>query len=490
MRTLFGIDIGTSGTKTVLFDENLRVIAEASFGYPLSQPQALWAEQNPADWWKAVKAGIQEVITKSGIRSQEIMGIGLSGQMHGLVLLDKNGDVLRPSIIWCDQRTAAECEQITALIGRERLIEITANPALTGFTASKILWVKNNEPEIFAKTAHIVLPKDYIRYKLTGEFATEVSDASGMQLMDIGGRCWSEEILQKLGIGKELLPKMFESTEVTGTVLPLLCQELGLPRGITVAGGAGDQAAAAIGSGIVREGLVSDTLGTSGVVFAALNKPKIDPKGRVHTFCHAVPGKWHTMGVTQSCGLSVQWLRDNLCQNLTYQEMDALAATVPEGSEGLLYLPHLMGERSPINDPGARGAFFGFSNTHKTGHFVRAVLEGVALSQYDCLNVVRELGASPTEIRLGGGGAKSPLWQNIFADCLGIDIVTMPNTESGAAGAAILAGVAAGVFASVEAACDFLPKAASRICPDLDKHRLYQQTYKRYKRLYEVTREI
>ena len=487
MKYILGIDIGTSGTKTILFDNTLRAIASATYEYSMTQLRPLWAEQDPTDWWKAVVSGIREVINVSGVSPQCIASIGLSGQMHGLVLLDKNNHLLRPSIIWCDQRTVKECAEITEIIGSERLIEITANPALTGFTLSKIMWIKNNEPDIYRDIAHILLPKDYIRFKLTGQYATDVSDASGMQLLDIGKRCWSDEIINKMGINKNWLGKVYESPEITGYISKEGSRETGLAISTSVVGGAGDQAAAAIGCGIVREGKISDTIGSSGVIFAHTDKPLIDYKGRVHTFCHAVPGKWHIMGVTQGAGLSLKWFRDNFCQEIGYKEMDSLAESISMGSEGLIFLPYLMGERSPILDPVAKGVFFGLTNSHKRAHMIRSVMEGIVLSQYDCLKVVNELGVNPKEIIIGGGGAKSPFWRQMFADCFNTSVITMNNTEGGALGAAILAGTGAGIYNSVEEACDNLLLKSTEEKPN---NSIYEIIYLKYKALYNAVKSL
>ena len=370
MRYVIGIDLGTSGTKTVLFDEAGTVIASALIEYPMYQPQNGWAEQEPLDWWNAASKTIKAVIDKSGVNAAEIAGVGISGQMHGLVMLDENNDVIRPSIIWCDQRTAAECEEIEALVGHERLIEITANPALTGFTASKIMWMKNHEPENYAKCTHILLPKDYVRFMLTGEYATEVSDASGMQLLDIAQRCWSDEVLEKLNIDKKLLAKVYESPEITGYITEEASALTGLSVGTPVVGGAGDNAAAAIGTGTVHNGDAFTTIGTSGVVFVHTKEMSIDPAGRVHTFCCAVPGEWHVMGVTQGAGLSLRWFRDNFCADIVekeenpYKVMDDMADHSGISARKLLFLPYLMGERTPHLDPNARGAFIGLSAIH------------------------------------------------------------------------------------------------------------------------------
>ena len=419
MRYVIGVDIGTSGTKTVLFDEKGNAVSSFLVEYPLYQPKIGWAEQDPEDWWNATYTSINSVIKQSGVNPADIKGIGLSGQMHGLVMLDKDGNVLRKSIIWCDQRTTAEADELTEKVGKERLVEITGNPALTGFTAAKILWVQKNEPELYAKTAKILLPKDYIRYKLTGEYATEVSDASGMQLMDIKNRCWSDEVLEKLNIDKNLLGKMYESCEVTGKVHQEAAKLTGLNEGTIVVGGAGDQAAGAVGNGIVKTGIVSSTIGTSGVVFAHMDNIQIDKEGRVHTLCHAVPGKWHVMGVTQGAGLSLKWYRDNFCHAEMdaadgmgvdpYYLMDKQAEKIAPGCEGLIYLPYLMGERSPHNDPNAKGVFFGLSAKHTKYDMLRAVMEGVSYSLNDCMSVIKEMGIDASEVRASGGGGKSKL---------------------------------------------------------------------------------
>lgn len=494
MSFLLGIDIGTSGTKTVLFDEMGNTIASSVGEYPLYQPNIGWAEQDPEDWWMATYTTIKEVIYKSGIDVSEIKGVGLSGQMHGAVLLDKDYKVLRKSIIWCDQRSSVECDQITSIIGKERLIEITANPALTGFTASKILWVKNNEPEVYAKVTKILLPKDYIRFRLTGEFATEVSDASGMQLMDIPGRKWSDEVLNKLGIEKSMLGKLYESQEVTGKVNKEASSLTGLKEGTIVVGGAGDQAAGAIGNGIVKSGVVSSTIGTSGVVFAFSENVSIDPKGRVHTFCHAVPNTWHIMGVTQGAGLSLKWFRDNFCieEKRTaelmgvdpYMLMDKEAERVAAGCSGLIYLPYLMGERTPHLDPNAKGVFFGLSAKHEKPDMVRAVMEGVVYSLKDCLEIIKEMGVNVSEVRASGGGGKSPLWRQMQADVFGTEITTINSSEGPALGVAILAGVGAGIYSSVMEACDKVISVKTKQQADMAINSKYNKYYDIYKRLY------
>ena len=495
MSYLLGIDIGTSSTKTVLFNIAGELVASAMDVYPLYQPRNGWAEQDADDWWNAVMTSVKEVMAKSKVNPSDVKGIGLSGQMHGLVMLGKDRKPVRRSIIWCDQRTALECDQITSLVGSEKLIEITANPALTGFTASKIMWVKNNEPEIYAKCEKILLPKDYIRFKLTGEFATEVSDGSGMQLLDIPKRQWSGYVLDKLGIDINLLGKVYESPEITGAVTKEAAELCGLCEGTPVVGGAGDQAASAIGNGIVKEGVVSATIGTSGVVFAHLDNIAIDKKGRVHTFCHAVPGAWHVMGVTQSAGLSYKWFRDNFMtsEKFTAEQLetnpnviiDKIAGSAPAGANGLIYLPYLMGERTPHLDADCRGVFFGLSGMHEKKDLLRAVMEGVVFSMNDCLGIIREMGTSPSFIYAAGGGANSPLWRQMMADIMDIEIAVNNSTESGALGVAILAGVGAGVYKDVVSACDsIIRRQDSQICQEKNKG-LYEEMYKIYVNLYK-----
>lgn len=494
MNYLIGIDIGTSATKTVLFDEKGAVIASASKEYPLYQPKNGWAEQKPEDWKEASLETLSRVVRESGIKAEDIKGIGLSGQMHGLVMLDEAGEVIRPSIIWCDQRTAAEVEDMNRLIGRERLIEITANPALTGWTAAKILWVKKNEPENYERCRHILLPKDYIRYVLTGVFATEVSDASGMQLLDVPNRCWSDEVLQKLDIDRSLLADVYESCEVTGKVLPEIADMTGLSVDTAVVGGAGDNAAAAVGTGIVRDGTAFTTIGTSGVVFAHSSKVTIDPKGRVHTCCCAVPGAWHVMGVTQGAGLSLKWFRDNFCQDYmeeadqqgvdVYDLMGRDAAEREIGSNKLIFLPYLMGERTPHLDPDCRGVFFGLSAIHTKPDMIRSVMEGVSFSLNDCNHILQEMGINVEKMMACGGGGKSPLWRQMLADMYRCEVNTVRQTEGPALGAAILAGVGTGIYESVEQACDALISGDKKSEPVSEQADAYEKLYEVYKDLY------
>ncbi len=494
MAYLIGVDIGTSGTKTVLFDETGNVIASATVEYPMYQPKNGYAEQNPADWYNASIETMRAVMAKSGVDKTQVKGIGLSGQMHGLVMLDKDYNVIRPSIIWCDQRTAAECDEITEKVGAQRLIEITANPALTGFTASKILWVKNHEPENYAKCRYILLPKDYVRFMLTGEIATEVSDASGMQLLDIPNRCWSDEVLSKLDIDKSMLGKVYESPEVTGQLTEKAANLCGLAKGTIVVGGAGDNAAAAVGTGVVENGKAFTTIGTSGVVFAHTSDITIDLKGRVHTFCCAVPNCWHVMGVTQGAGLSLKWFRDNFCNAEKetakymgvdeYYLMDKQAENVPIGANRLLYLPYLMGERTPHLDPNARGVFFGLSAMHTKRDMLRAVMEGVAYSLRDCLEVCRQMNIDISDMMACGGGGASPLWRQMLADLYNCPVKTVASKEGPALGVAILASVGAKIYDSVPQACSAIIKTDKVQNPVETNSIEYEKYYKLYTEIY------
>lgn len=499
MKYLLGIDIGTSGTKTVLFDTTGNVVASSTKEYPLYTPQNGWAEQDPMDWWHATRDTIKEVITLSKVDSEHIVGIGLSGQMHGLVMLDEKGQVIRNAIIWCDQRTSKQCEEINQLVGKERHIEIAANPPLTGFTASKILWVRENERENYDRCKHILLPKDFIRYKLTGVFATEVSDASGMGLLDVEKRCWSDEILEKLSIDKKLLAKVYESQEVTGTVTEEVAALTHLKPGTIVVGGAGDNAAAAVGTGVVSDGKAFVTIGTSGVVFAHTSKINIDPKGRVHTFCAAVPGTWHVMGVTQAAGLSLRWFKEQMCEEIkvqadkegldVYEKMTNMADQSPIGAHKLLYLPYLNGERTPHLDPDCRGVFFGMSSVHTKADFIRAVMEGVTYSLKDCLGIILEMGYTVDEMMACGGGGKSIFWRQMLSDNFDCKVQTLTSDEGPALGVAILAGVGAGIFSSVEEACSQVIHKKSQQHPIDENTKVYEKYYKAYQGLYRTLKE-
>ena len=482
MKYLIGIDVGTSGTKSALFDTLGNEIASVTEEYPLYQPKNGWAEQKPEDWWNAVCKTLKHLTPY--VNDGEICGIGISGQMHGLVMLDENNEVIRNSIIWCDGRTTEECKEIEAIIGHDRLMEITCNPALEGFTAGKIMWVKKHEPENYARCRHILLPKDYIRFKLTGEYATEVSDASGMQLLDIEGRCWSEEVCTKLGIDMALLAKVYESCEATGYVTEEASRLTGVKAGVVVAGGAGDNAAAAIGAGVCENGKAFTTIGTSGVVFAHTDKPIFDKNGRIHTFCCAVPGKWHVMGVTQAAGLSLNWFRGNLAKEISYKELDEQSAEIKIGSDKLIYLPYLMGERTPILDVNSRGVYFGLSAMHTRAHMARATMEGVSYSLNSCVELLSDLGIDVSDMVVCGGGGKSKLWQKILADVYGIDVKTLKNQECAALGVAILGGVASGVYSSVEEGCRICVAEKSKTLTDSKNHEEYKKYYELYKKLY------
>lgn len=499
MSYVIGVDLGTSGTKTVLFDEIGNVIASHTVEYPLYQEKNGWAEQDPLDWYNATITTIKTVLDKSNIDSAEIKGIGLSGQMHGLVMLDKDFNVLRKSIIWCDQRTGKECEEITEIVGAEKVIKITANPVLTGFTASKIRWVMKNEPDVFEKCRYILLPKDYVRLMLTGELATEVSDASGMQLLDVPNRKWSKTMLDALNISEDMLGKVYESPEVTGEITQKVADITGLKKGTIVVGGAGDNAAASVGTGVVEDGKAFTTIGTSGVVYAHTSKVTIDPKGRVHTFCCAVPNCWHVMGVTQGAGLSLKWFRDNFCTSEKetaklmgvdeYYLMDKEAEKIPVGADRLLYLPYLMGERTPHLDPNARGMFFGLSAIHGKSHMLRAVLEGVAYSLRDCVEVFKEMNINVNDMMACGGGGTSPLWRQMLADLYACDVKTVASKEGPALGVGILALTGSGVYSSVQEACANIIKTDKVQAPINDNIPKYEKYYQLYREIYPAIKE-
>jgi xylulokinase len=500
MAHLLGIDVGTSGTKTLLIDRRGRVLASASVGYPCYAPRPAWSEQDPADWWRAVASTVRQVLRQAGVRGTDISGVGLSGQMHGSVFLDKSCHVLRRAILWNDQRTSAECQEITRLSGgRERLIGLVANPALTGFTAPKILWVRRHEPRIYDRTAHILLPKDYVRWRLTGEFATEMSDASGTLLLDVVRRRWSDKLLSLLQIDRSLLPDVYESPEVSGRVSKAAAEATGLVAGTPVVGGGGDQAAGAVGSGIVRPGAISATLGTSGVVFAHAARVQTDPDGRVHTFCHAVPGAWHVMGVVLAAGGSLQWFRNTLCQDLAaearrrkvdvYDLVTALAAEAPPGCDGLYFLPYLTGERTPHADPHARAAWVGLSNMHTRAHMARAVIEGATYAMRDCLEIIRGMGVPVRQIRVSGGGARSAFWRQVQADVYGTAVCRLAHEEGPAYGVALLAGVGTGTWSTVPEACDATIRLRGRTQSNARRIRLYNAHYPEYGQLYRSLRD-
>ncbi len=492
---LMGIDVSTTGAKALVIDAQGNVIASATEEYPLYTPKPLWSEQNPEDWWQGVIRAVTRVLAAPGVTAEEIAGIGLTGQMHGMVLLDDAGRVLRPAILWNDQRTGPQCEEITAWAGGlKRTVELTGNAVLPGFTAPKVVWVRENEPAVFERVAQVLLPKDYIRYRLTGEYATEVSDASGTALFDVGNRRWSATMAGLLAIPMGWLPHVDESHVVTGRVAESAARLTGLKAGTPVVGGGGDQAAQAVGSGIVRPGIVSVTSGTSGVVFAHADSYAPEPAGRVHVFCHAVTGAWHAMGVMLSAGGAFRWLRDAMAGEEKaaaaasgrdpYELLTEQAARVPPGSEGLLFLPYLTGERCPYPDPNARGAFVGLTLRHGKGHLVRSVLEGVSYGLRDSLELIKGLGVPIDQVRASGGGAKSPLWRQIQADVFGTELVLVDVTEGAAMGAALLAGVGAGMYGDVREAVDAAVHVTSSTKPQADAAAEYERGYALYRDLY------
>jgi xylulokinase len=483
-----GIDIGTGGTRAVLVNSQGKLVASASAEHaPFRSEYPGWAEQDPEDWWRAAQQAIREVIAISGAR---VDAVGLTGQMHGAVMLDAEGHVLRPSLIWCDTRTDEECEWLHKTIGRERLIELTANPALPNFTLTKLLWVRKHQPEIFARIAHVLCPKDYVRYRLTGTYAMDVQEASGTLLLDVAHRRWSTEVAKAAGIPEAWLPQLFESPEICAHISESAAAAIGLAAGTPVAAGAGDQGAGAVGMGILEPGAVSATIGTSGVVFAATGAPTRDPLGRLHTFCHAVPGRWHVMGVTQAAGLSLRWLRDTIAPETSYDALTAEAAKVPAGSDGLLWTPYLLGERTPHLDSQARAAFVGLTANHTRGHLVRAVLEGVAYSLKDTFTLFTELGIPVKGVRLGGGGARGPLWREIQANVYGYTSDILVAEEGAAFGAALLAGVGAQGWPDLEAACAASIEVAQQIEPDAATVQRYAEGYAGYRKVYPALKGI
>ena len=500
MAYLLGIDIGTSGTKTLICDEKGKVLATAMAEHPISSPKPGWSEQNPEDWWSAVCSATKAVLKKTDIKPADIKGIGLSGQMHGSVFLADGAKPLRPALLWNDQRTAAECAQIESKAGgRKKLIDLVANPALTGFTAPKILWVRKHEPKVYARTKKILLPKDYIRYCMTGEYATEVSDASGTLLLDVVNRQWSNKLLSLLQIDRALMPRLHESPEITGELHNAAAKQMGLVAGIPVVGGGGDQAAGAVGNGIVSSGIISATLGTSGVVFAHADSPKRDPLGRVHTMCHAVPGKWCVFGCMLSAGGSFQWFRNELGYLETeaakvmskrgkaveaYDLLIEEAAQAPAGCEGLFFLPYLTGERCPHPDPNARGAWIGLTNRSTRDMMIRALLEGVTYGMRDAIEIMQEMGIATRQVRASGGGARSGFWRQLQADIYRQTIILTNSSQGPAYGVALLAGVGTGCFKTVQEACASAIEETSRIKPDRRAAALYARHYAVYRKLY------
>ncbi len=480
-----GIDIGTGGTRALLVDERGRV--KAGFTAPhedMRMERPMWAEQRPENWWDAARQAIRGVMAAAGASGQDVRGIGLSGQMHGLVLLDEANTVVRPALIWCDQRSQAQVDWINRTVGKSNVLAYTANPVLTGFTLPKLLWVRDNEPGQYARVRKVLLPKDYIRFCLTGEYATEVSDASGTAMFDVVMRRWSFPMVDAAGVDRGLLPKVYESSDVTGVITAQAAEETGLLEGTPVAGGGGDQASSAVGNGIVEPGIVSCTLGTSGVVFAHMQRAAYDPAGRVHTFCHAVRGAWHVMGVTQGAGLSLQWFRNQLAPGADYDSLTAEAASSPAGAHGLFWLPYLMGERTPHLDASARGGWIGITARHNRADLVRALLEGVSYSQKDCLDLVEQMGVAVDSVRASGGGARSPFWRQLLADIFGKRVVTLETQEGSAYGAALLGMVGTGAFASVPEACQATIREVDSVPPRRHETQFYRRGHEVYKSLY------
>jgi len=484
-RLFLGTDVSTTGAKALLIDESGDVVSSATSPLPLSTPKPLWSEQDPHDWWVGIVTSIRQTLADAGATGNDVAAVGMTGQMHGLTLLDSRGEVLRPAILWNDQRTGAQCDEIHARVGLERFIRITGNKALTGFTAPKILWVRENEPEIYGRAAQILLPKDYIRYRLTGEYGTDKAGAAGTVLFDLKARDWSPEVLEALEIPAAWLPPTFEGPEVTSVISKAAAETTGLRAGTPVVGGGGDQAAGAVGVGAVEPGIVSLVLGTSGVVFASTGGPFIEPEGRLHAFCHSVPGTWHLMGVMLSAAGSLQWFRDTLAPDLSFDALTADAAAVPAGAEGLLFLPYLTGERTPYPDPLARAGFVGLTLRHARPHMTRAVLEGVAFGLRDSMELMKQSGLGEiTQVRVSGGGAKSALWRQILADVINSELVTVNTTEGAAYGAAVLAGVGAGAWASVPEACAAAVKIVDRVTPQPRQVAVYGALYPLYRGLY------
>ncbi len=493
MSHYLGIDIGTSGTKTLLIQADGKIVAEATAEYPFAQPRPGWTEQDPELWWNATVKTVNEVMASSKVKPADVKAIGLSGQMHGSVFVDKQGNVIRPALLWNDQRTAAECDEITSAAGgRKALIKMVANPALTGFQAPKILWLRNKEKKNFDKLAKVLLPKDEIRRRLTGDFVTEVSDASGTLLLDVVKRGWSKKLLTKLDLDSDLLPRVVESDEVTGTLTREAAKQLGLTTECKVVGGAGDCAAGAVGNGVVKQGVLSTSIGTSGVMFVHSDQPQYDAAGRLHTFCHAVNGKWHMMGVNLTSGGALQWWVDSIVKGLAgidqdkrYEGATAEAEAVNAGSDGMLFLPYLNGERTPHADPNARGSFVGMNLTHTRGHMTRSVMEGITFALRDSLEIIQSLDVPVRQIRASGGGSKNPFWRQMQADVFGKKITRLEVEQGPAFGVALLAAVGDGAYKSIESACSATIKIAEETKPDRKAVASYNKLFPIYRDLYD-----
>jgi xylulokinase len=486
-----GIDVGTGGTRALLVNQagEMRHASTAPHE-DVRMERVLWAEQRPENWWDAARQAVRSVLAAAKISGKDIRGIGLSGQMHGLVILDASQHVIRPALIWSDQRSQPQVDWINQTIGKDAVLGYTANPVLTGFTLPKLLWVRDNEPRNFERVKTMLLPKDYVRFQLTGDFASDVSDASGTALFDVVKRRWSFEMVDGLGLDRRILARVYESSEVTGTVTEEAAHDTGLAPGTPVVAGGGDQASSAVGNGIVAPGVVSCTLGTSGVVFAHSDKPQYDPAGRVHTFCHAVKDAWHVMGVTQGAGLSLQWFRNQLAPGMDYDALVAEAATAPAGSEGLYWLPYLMGERTPHLDASARGGWIGLTAKHNRAALIRSLLEGVSYSQKDCLDIIEQMGVSINLVRASGGGARSPFWRQMLANVFDKRIVTLETQEGSAYGAALLALVGTGEYASVPELTKIAIREVESVSPQADAVRIYAKGHAFYQSLYPALKAL
>ena len=494
---VMGIDVGTGGTRAVIVDGHGHIVSSANQEHePFASPKIGWAEQRPADWWRAASLAVRQSLAQAKLPTEQIRCVGFSGQMHGAVMLNSSDQVVRPALIWCDVRTEKQCEELKQRIGWERLIELTCNPPLANFTLTKLLWTRENEPDNWKRVRWVMLPKDYVRFRLTGERATDVADGSGTLMLDVARRRWSAEVLQQVGIDWAALPSLYESPQVCAKVSEQGAAETGLAAGTPVVAGAGDQAAGAVGMGVVAPGVVSATIGTSGVVFAATDRPAHDPEGRLHTFCHAIPNRWHVMGVTQAAGLSLRWFRDRFMDAArrdggdAYDALTAEAADTPPGADGLVWAPYLMGERTPHLDANARGMLAGLTASHTRGHVVRAILEGVAYSLKDTFTIFDSMKLPVSRIRLGGGGARSKLWRQIQADVYNHEVEILEAEEGAAYGAALLAGVGVGIWPSVDNACELVVRIAERVAPRAANVAAMQTGYHAYRRLYPAMKSI
>ncbi len=480
-----GIDIGTGGTRALLLDSSGQIVAGCTEAHAeMRMEKPLWAEQDPDDWWRATQLAIRGLLHATGVNGASVKGIGFSGQMHGLVMLDAAGKVIRPSLIWCDQRSQAQVDAIHAMVGREKVVEHTANPAITGFTLPKLLWVRDNDSESYARLHTVLVPKDYVRFKLSGELGQDVSDASGTGIFDVANRKWSTAMMDALGLNPAWFPAVHESASVCGSVSEEAAAATGLRAGTPMVAGAGDQAASAVGNGIVSTGIASCTLGTSGVVFAHMDAPAYDAGGRVHTFCHAVPGKWHVMGVTQGAGLSLQWFRNTLAPQASYDDLMSEASQAELGASGLFWLPYLMGERTPHLDALARGGWIGMTARHQRPDLIRSIVEGVSFSQRDCLDVILELGVEVERVRVSGGGARSPFWRQVLADVFARRVATLDSQEGSAYGAGLLAMVGTGGFSSVAEACAATIREVTAVDPRPRETANYASRHEVYRTLY------